>query len=368
MILPYQKLLEISTGASPMIRGLVDPKKQIQMATTDCSLHGPVYRMKAAAVPSRVETVAELIERFASYDFAIRDDGSVLERGGCYLIPLNEEISFTEHFSAVFSPKSSIGRTDTFVRVLCDRSPQYDRTDAGYRGKLYLEITPLSFNVAVRPNLELTQFRVRRGECVMKGEDLALMHARYGLMYSRDGKVLGQEDMEIFSNSLFFHIDLDRDIVGLEARANPTEILDLSNVGMYDPEDFWIPIKRPRNKEIVLTPGKFYLLTTKERVRIPPEWCAEIVPYDVSTGEFRSHYAGFFDNGFGGKQGTHVVLEVRARDVPHRLYDGQRVCRMVFERTLEVPEKLYGTGAGSHYIGAGPSLPKHFKERDTFWS
>jgi len=367
MILPHQKLLEISTGASPMIRGLVNPEKQIQMATTDCSLCGPVYRMKAAAVPSRGETVVELIDRFASYDFAIRDEGSVLERGGCYLIPLNESLSLTEHFAAVFSPKSSIGRTDTFVRVLCDHSPQYDRTDTGYQGKLYLEITPLSFNVAVHPNLELTQFRVRRGEHVMTGEDLALMHARYGLMYSRDGRTLGQDEMELFSDSMFFHIDFDREVVGLEARANPTEILDLSKVGHYDPEDFWIPIKRPRHKEIVLTPGKFYLLATKERVRIPPEWCAEIVPYDVSTGEFRTHYAGFFDNGFGGEKGTHVVLEVRARDVPYRLYDGQRVCRMVFERTVEIPTKLYGADAGSHYVDAGPSLSKHFKGRDTFW-
>jgi len=351
-----------------MIRGLVNPESQIQMATTDCSLKGPIYRMKAAAVPSVGETVSELISRYSSYDFDIRSEGSVLERGGCYLIPLNESLSFSEHFAASFSPKSSIGRTDTFVRVLADRSPQYDRVDVGHCGPLFLEVTPLSFNVAVTPKLELTQFRVRRGECAVKSEELAMMHARFGLMYSSEGRPLKQEEMEIVSDSMFFHIDLDREIVGFEARANTTDTLNLSLKGQYDPEDFWIPIKRPKSKDIVLTPGRFYLLTTKERVRIPPEWCAEIVAYDVSTGEFRSHYAGFFDNGFGGEQGTHVVLEVRARDVPHRLYDGQRVCRMVFEKTVEVPKKLYGMGAGSHYVGAGPSLSKHFVGREDVWA
>jgi len=228
-------------------------------------------------------------------------------------------------------------------------------------------MTPLSFNMKVTPGLEMTQFRVRAGKCLLSNERLAMLHSKHGVLHAKDGRVLKSDEVEIFENSFFFHIDLDRDIVGFEAKANPTLCLDLSKKEHYEVDDFWLPIPRPKNGEIVLTPGRFYLLTTKERVRIPKECCAEVVTYDISSGEFRTHYAGFFDNNFGGEEGTHVVLEVRARDVPQRLYDGQRVCRMEFEETMEIPDKLYGADSGSHYSGSGPSLSKHFKDREIVW-
>jgi len=372
MILPMQTLRGIAQGVAedPMIRsrrGAISDA-QIQMATVDCSLGDRVYHMNVAALPSQGERVADLIDRFSPFNFAIQETGTMLTRGVCYLVPLNESLALAKQFSAVASPKSSIGRTDTFVRVIVDHETQYDRTEAGYNGPLYLEIMPLSFNTIITPGLEMTQFRVRDREELLSDGALAALHSEYGVIHGKDGGVMPLDDVEIFNRGYFFHIDLSRDVVGFEAKANPTACLDLSGNGHHEVEDFWIPIKRPRNDDLVLTPGRFYLLTTKERVRIPPTCCAEIVPYDVSSGEFRSHYAGFFDNGFGGKAGTHVVLEVRARDVPQRLYDGQRICRMVFERTQEVPNRLYGQGAGSHYTGGGPSLSKHFKDREIAWS
>lgn len=369
MILVTQHLRGLSNGANPMISSAISAErltKQIQMATVDCSLGNTIYRMKAAAMPSPGETVKNLIERFCSYDFTNRK-GSVAERGGCYIVPLNESFNFGDNYSTAFSPKSSIGRTDTFVRVLMDHYSQYDRTDAGYHGPLYLEITPLSFNVAIAPLLEMTQFRVRTGECFISGSDLELLHAKHGVFYGKNRRPVENGKLDLYNGSAFFHIDLDREIVGFEAKDNPTETLDLSKTDHYDMDDFWVPIRRPKNREIVLTPGKFYLLTTKERVKIPEECCAEILPYDVSSGEFRTHYAGFFDNGFGAEFGTNVVLEVRARDLPQRIYDGQRICRMVFERTKEVPEKIYGATSGSSYTNEGASLSKHFKDRVAVW-
>ncbi len=368
-ILPMQNLREITHGESPMISWEKEaiPESHIQMATIDCALGERIYRMKAAAMPAPGESVSQLIEKLSSYEFAIREEGSVLEKGACYLIPLKERLQFAAQFCAGFSPKSSTGRTDTFVRVLCDSKTQYDRIDPGYKGPLYLEVTPLSFNISVTPGLTLTQFRVRSGDATIPNDRLALLHSKYGVLYHNSGESLSQDEIDIFEKSYFLHIDLDRNIVGFESRSNPTETLDLSKKDHYDVDDFWIPIKRPRNGELVLTPGRFYLLTTKERVKIPPPCCAEIIPYDVSSGEYRTHYAGFFDNGFGAERGTSVVLEVRAHNIPQRLYDGQRICRMAFEHTTEIPMKLYGADAGSNYVGSGPSLSKHFRDRESVW-
>jgi len=370
MIFSHQKLKSVAFGKVPMIISDSLKESQIQMATVDCSLGNSVYRMKAAAIPSKDETVEELIKKFCFYEFSLEErvgSSRALEKGACYIIPLRESLALADGLHAVFSPKSSIGRTDVFVRVLSDYGTQYDRTISGYKGPLYLEVTPLSFNIEITPGLEMTQFRLCSGEELLSDDNLACMHAQHGVIYDKNGGVLAQDGIEIFSESICFHIDLTRDIVGFEAKENPTEILNLSKKDYYSDEDFWNPVVKNGNGEIVLIPGKFYLLATKERVKIPSEYCAEILPYDVSAGEFRSHYAGFFDNGFGGDSGTNIVLEVRLRDTPQRLYDNQRICRMVFEKTDEIPEKLYGESSGSHYVGSGPSLPKHFKNRDGIW-
>lgn len=367
MILPYQNLKDVISGHDPMIishKGISE--SQIQPATLDCKLGDRAYRMSTAMIPKPNETILEMIEQYAIYDFEIKE-GSVLEPNACYIIPLRERLRLPYGFFAVFSPKSSIGRVDVFVRVLSDNNPAYDCVKPGYCGPLYLEVIPLSFMVGIAPDLEITQFRIKNRNQGMNGgflsnEELMIAHSKYGLIYSNGGLILSGNEVVVDNNSLYFHVDLDRAIIGFQAKNNPIQQIDLFRKDYYDAEDFWIPLKKPKNKELVLSPNRFYLLTSKERVKIPPPYASEIITYDISMGEFRSHYAGFFDNNFGGESGTNVVLEVRARDVPFRLYDGQPICQMVFERTTEIPEKLYGQSIGSHYTGAAPSLSKHFKK------
>ena len=368
-VLAMQDLKSLVFGQHPSILSKVGLREdQIQMATVDCSLSKHAFRMKATALPSKGETVQGLIDKFMCYDFEIRSKGTPFEKGMCYLVKLNESFDLPLHFKTSFSPKSSIGRVDVFVRVLSDETNQYDRTCAGYKGHFYLEITPLSFGVNLTPGLEMVQFRVKPQEDVfLTNEELSVLHSKHGLLFWKNRKILNNKEIDIADDSLYFSIDLNRTVVGFEAKSNPVDFINLSKKDYYEPSDFWIPIKKPKNGELILEPGKFYLLPTKERVKIPPECCAEILPYDVSSGEFRSHYAGFFDNGFGGEFGTTGVLEVRVRDMPYRLVDGQRICRMVFERTTQIPEKLYGDKAGSNYTGFGPSISKNFKNKQTVW-
>jgi dCTP deaminase len=366
MVLPKQHLRDISFGENPMILadGGLD-EKQISIASVDCRLGDVAYAMKSAALPHG-EKVAHLIKRYTHFKFKLSEnETSVLQRGVSYIIPLREHLALSPEFYAVFSPKSSTGRADIFVRVLTDKFAHYDKTDFGYKGLLYLEVTPLSFNVRICSGLELTQFRVRtRSSQAISKEDLASLHAKYGILRGKDGRSIPNGKLNVDNGSLYYHIDLERDIVGFEAVPSPIEELDMTLSYEHDPEDFWRPIMRPRGGELVLTPNVFCLLATVERTVIPPEVCGEILPYEVSSGEFRSHYAGFFDNGFGSScEGTVGVLEVRGREFPFRLKHGQPICRMDFERTLEVPEELYA----GHYTQSGPSLSKHFRDRFDVW-
>ena len=368
MVLSYQSLLDLAQGAVPMIRfpGGINLAR-FQPASIDCPLGDRAYCLRAATIPRKGELVQDLLKKLCRYDFALQPQGSVLERGLCYIIPLNLELALTANFMAVFSPKSSVGRNDVFVRVLSDSGAGYDKTSFGYQGKLYLEVMPLSFAVKVVPGLDLTQMRLRQGLDQLTNHELEMLHAKHGIIRSKTGESLANGRVVIEDDGISFHVDLDREIVGFEARENPAAEVCLDLKDSHDPNQFWIPIPRPENGELILSPGRFYLLTTCERVKIPPEVCAEVVPYDVAAGEFRSHYAGFFDSGFGGQNGTNAVLEVRVRDIPFRLGHGQKICRMLFEPTDQVPEKLYGAEAGSHYIVSGPCLAKHYKNSQTVW-
>ncbi|MEK7519997.1 MAG: 2'-deoxycytidine 5'-triphosphate deaminase [Patescibacteria group bacterium] len=362
MILSDKELKNLILSARPAVgsRGAPVAEHQIQPASLDLRLGNRAWRMSAAMVPQRGETIQNLIAKYKRYEFEIKE-GSVLEPNAVYFIPLEETLNLPPDLSALFSPKSSTGRADVFVRVLSDGNPFFDAVPAGYKGDLWLEVTPLSFLVGIAPGLELVQMRIRdvTKPIAATDDELRAMHERDGLVFDKAGNKI--VDVPIRNNSLYFCIDLDRDTVGFQAKDNPIKHVDLFKKQFHDVDDFWIPIPRQKNGEMVLTKGSFYLLASKERTKTPSTHAGEIVTYDVSAGEFRSHYAGFFDNGFGAERGTHVVLEVRARDVPFRVYDGQPICRMIFEQTSQVPEQLYGASRGSNYISPAPSLGKHFK-------
>ena len=368
MVMPRQMLFQAISGQKPMIQPVVKElpinDDQIQIASIDFRLGMHAYAMSVSSLPHG-EKVSELIEKFKHYSFDLSFDKThFLERKKTYIIPLLEQCSLPKDIHIAFSPKSSTGRPDVFTRVICDNHSQFDTTPAGYQGPLYLEVTPLSFHVLVKAGLTLVQGRLKSVKSRPLGEkELRRLHGEGGIVFDLKGKRFAQKDLRIEKDRFYFHINLASDIVGFRARP-AIKPLDMTRSDNHKPEDFWEPIRRPKSGSLELQPDEFMLLGTMERVRIPPEVCGEILPFEMKTGEFRPHYAGFFDNGFGGAHGTTGVLEVRGLTLPFRLVHGQPLCAMVFEKTFELPSKLYE----GHYKTSGPSLSKHFKDRYDAWN
>jgi dCTP deaminase len=367
MVMPCQYLQTAVSGAAPIIHIPEEfplSAKQIQPASIDLRLGQMAFRMWAAALPHD-RYVTDLIEQGKKYDFALSEhDTNALEVGAVYLIPLLETCALPNDKYIEFSPKSSTGRSDVFCRVLCDNWPHYDRTPPGYHGMLYLEVMPLSFDVRICCGLSLVQGRLKNvGDEPLNSNEITDLHMESGILLNNDGAPLNQKDLMVRDSELFLHIDLKREIVGFSAKSTITQALDLTKDDAHEPDDYWVPIRRPKNGELVLVPGIFYLLVTRERTRIPSRVCGQIPSYSPTIGEVRTHYAGFFDPGFGGIHGSSCVLEMRARDTPFTFTDGQAVCSMNFERMSQVPTQLYA----GNYDQSGPSLSKHFKERYDSW-
>ncbi|PJC40554.1 MAG: 2'-deoxycytidine 5'-triphosphate deaminase [Parcubacteria group bacterium CG_4_9_14_0_2_um_filter_41_8] len=369
MTLPYQKIKDIIFGANPMIFSKTEiQEKQIQPASLDLTLGDRVYRISSSFLPKHNEKIWDILKARTLYDFELKP-GTILEPNSSYIIPLSEYVDLAPGIYAHANPKSSIGRVGLFVRLLCDGTPRFDYIPQGYKGQLYLEIIPLDFVVKIHPGLACNQirFRTMRPYKVREAE-LRLAHAKDGILFNQQGISMTQDDLLIRDGGLMLTVDLDsRDVIGFRAKHDTTRAIDLGLVGEYDPNDFWESIKRPESGEMILVPGNFYLLASQERISFPPMFAGEMASYDASSGEMRSHYAGFFDPGFGfdmsgADSGTTAVLEVRAHNVPFRLTRGQVICKMVYEHMLEEPDELYSTGFGSTYTGAGPKLSKHFKQ------
>ncbi len=334
---------------SPLVAG------QRQPASLDLRLGTEAFRVRASFLPGATATMAERLAEFQMHRIDLAP-GAVLEKGCVYVVPLVESLALPHTISAVANAKSSTGRLDLFTRLITDRGVEFDRIAGGYRGPLYAEISPRSFSVLVRPGMRLNQIRFRQGSAVLDDAELGALHARERLV---DG------DPHI-AQGLGFSVDLrpsQGDLVGYRAKPH-AELIDLDRINHYDPADFWEPI-RTRTGRIILDPGAFYILVSKEAVHVPPDYAAEMAPYLAMVGEFRVHYAGFFDPGFGnaeaGGAGARGVLEVRCHEAPFALDDAQTVGRLVYERMLERPEILYGRDMGSNYQGQGLKLSKHFR-------
>jgi dCTP deaminase len=261
--------------------------------------------------------------------------------------------------SAATNPKSSTGRIDVFTRVIADRARAFDAVEPGYRGPLYAEISPRTFPVLVRPGARLSQIRFRKGEARLSDRDLLDLHARERLVASAEPSI--QDGIAVSVDLSGFGPD---GLVGFRAKRH-TGLVDVDRVGGHPAAAFWEELRADGARSLILDPGQFYILASKEAVHVPPDFAAEMVPFDPLVGEFRVHYAGFFDPGFGhaeaGGAGARAVLEVRSRDVPFILDDGQIVGRLVYERMAERPRLLYGAGAGSNYQGQALKLSKHFR-------
>jgi len=343
----------ITDGRISARRGVLP--EQIQPASLDLRLGEVAYRVRASFLAGQGRTVGERLDELEMHRIDL-SQGAVLEKGCVYVVPLMESLDLPADMQAVANAKSSTGRLDLLTRTITDGGTEFDRIPAGYRGPLYAEICPRSFSVLVRPGMRLNQIRFRDGQAILDDTTLRALHDDSPLV---DGEAM-------ISDGLGFSVDLrpvQGTLVGYRAKPH-TGVIDLDNIGGYAPEDFWEEVHSDTGR-IILDPGAFYILVSREAVHIPPAYAAEMAPYLAMVGEFRVHYAGFFDPGFGhaqaGGAGSRGVLEVRCHEAPFVLEHGQIVGRLVYERMDQVPQQLYGADIQSNYQGQGLKLSKHFR-------
>lgn len=367
-VLPRQGLLNavdegwVSSGEHYRV-----PPSSVQPASIDLRLGEHAWALRCSFLPDANSTVEDRIADLALDKISIVD-GATLERDRPYLIPLLEELSLPAGIRGKANPKSSTGRLDVFTRVITEGHNRFDEIPLGYHGKLYLEVVPRSFAVKVQRMLSLNQLRLSVGEPRIRDIELSEVHDESPLLYTDCGAV-PTSDL-VIADGLFLSVDLSgprERVVGFRAKKNSLR-LDMSKNRRYWWRDFWEPVHPERGGRIVLEPEIFYLLLSEEKVCVPPAYAAEMMAYDPAAGELRTHYAGFFDPGFGydpsgQDRGTRAALEVRARDVPFMVEHQQAICKLAFERMLEPPDRVYGQDVGSHYQGQDTMLSKHF-ERD----
>ncbi len=363
-VLPAQRLREAIAAEWIVAGAWRIPSESVQPASIDLRLGERAWALRCSFLPDSDSTVEQKIEDLAFEQIDLRD-GATLERDRPYLVPLIEELRLPEHIRAKANPKSSTGRLDVFTRVLTDRNHRFDEIAAGYSGKLYLEIVPRTFAIRVRTGLALNQVRLADGDGRLADSQLIDLHQQIPLLF-RDSEPLAQSSLSL-GDGLFLSLDASGgsdSIVGYRAKKNSLPI-DLTKVGALRWQDFWEPVHPEAKQRIVLEPEVFYLLLSAEGVSIPPSYAAEMLAYDPTAGELRTHYAGFFDPGFGYSRGgeaggSRAALEVRARDVSFMVEHGQPVCKLAFEHMSEEPDVLYGTDVGSNYQGQQTMLSKHF--------
>lgn len=329
---------------------------QIQPASLDLRLGAKAYRVRASFLPGPGHKVEDKLSRLSLHEIDLTE-GAVLETGCVYIVELMEALKLKDGLSASTNPKSSTGRLDIFTRVISDYAQEFDIIPAGYEGPLYLEISPRTFPIIVRQGSRLSQIRFRTGQSVLSESALLALHERETLVASEMPNVSG--------GGIALSIDLAGEgLVGYRGKHH-TGVIDVDRKAGYDVLDFWEPIHGRGKGELILDPDEFYILVSREAVHVPPLCAAEMTPFDPLVGEFRVHYAGFFDPGFGhagaGGKGARAVLEVRSHEVPFILEHGQIVGRLIYENMLEMPETLYGAGLGSNYQAQGLKLSKHFR-------
>lgn len=362
---------------------------QFQPNSLDLRLGEIAYRVRCSFLPEN-ETVEEKIDQLKQYSFSLKE-GAVLEENCVYIIPLLEKLNLPkshysinqgytngqpsegdvrlhalENLSAKANPKSSTGRLDVFTRVITDYSHRFEEVTPGYQGNLYLEVVPKSFSIKVKTGQRLNQLRVRHGFEVVPDQDLLRIHATDPLLFDENVKPVSMDQIKV-NKGLFMSVQLKGnkgEVIGYKGKKH-VNYIDLENINHYEVDEFWEPIYARPDAKFILEPEAFYIFASKERIRVPAHLACEMMAYDTGSGELRTHYAGFFDSGFGGSiedKGARAVLEVRSHDVPFMIEDGQTLFSMQFEPNTEIPEFIYGTDIASNYQGQGLKLGKHFRQ------
>lgn len=389
-ILPVQKLhLLKELGIITSHEKYPIQDDQFQPNSIDLRLGEVAYRVRCSFLPEN-ETVEEKVKRLKMYEVPITE-GAVLEENCVYIIPLleslnmpesnhtvqkglfngNEKVSevklgSVEPLSAKANPKSSTGRLDVFTRVITDYSHRFEEINPGYKGGLYLEVVPKSFSIKVKTGQRLNQLRVRHGFEVLSDQDLLRVHSADPLLFDEDLKPVSMEKIKV-KQGLFMSVNLkgkEGEVIGYKAKKH-NNFIDLDKIAHYAVNEFWEPIYAQPHDQLILEPEAFYIFASKERIRVPAHLACEMMAYDTGSGELRTHYAGFFDSGFGGSiddKGARAVLEVRSHDVPFMIEDGQTMFSMQFEPNAERPEFVYGDEIESNYQGQDLKLGKHFRQ------
>lgn len=389
-ILPVQKLKllhELGIISSDEKYPILED--QFQPNSIDLRLGEVAYRVRCSFLPEN-DTVHDKVEKLRMYEVPITD-GAVLEQNCVYIIPLLEKLKMprsnatiqkalfngneeesevklgsVETLSAKANPKSSTGRLDVFTRVITDYSHRFEEITPGYEGGLYLEVVPKSFSIKVKTGQRLNQLRVRHGFEVLSDQDLLRVHGSDPLLFNEDQEPVSMEKIKV-NQGLFMSVHLKGkkgEVIGYKAKKH-NNYIDLDHIGHYEVDEFWEPIYANQNDQLILEPEAFYIFASKERIRVPAHLACEMMAYDTGSGELRTHYAGFFDSGFGGSvedKGARAVLEVRSHDVPFMIEDGQTMFSMQFEPNAERPDFVYGDEIESNYQGQDLKLGKHFKE------
>ncbi|MDE2385853.1 MAG: 2'-deoxycytidine 5'-triphosphate deaminase [Alphaproteobacteria bacterium] len=354
-ILPARAIHGLCDEKAITLARPLDPD-QVQPASLDLRLGPKAYRVRASFLPGPKQTVAERLKGLVLHEMDLTE-GTVLETGCVYIVPLLESLKLPKGLSAAANPKSSTGRLDIFTRVITDYAQEFDKVAEAYEGPLYAEISPRTFPILARLGSRLSQIRFRAGASLATDELIRALHAKEPLITEGEVNIEG---------GLALSVDLSGikkgQPIGFRAKRH-SALVDVDNKGALEVLDYWEPIWQKGS--LILDPDQFYILASREAVRIPPTHAAEMVPYNPLVGEFRVHYAGFFDPGFGHAaghgEGARAVLEVRSHEVPFILEDGQIIGRLVYEPLTEPPQVVYGGGMGSNYQKQGLKLSKHFK-------
>ena len=358
-ILPSQEL-EHLVKATREIRFLEPIQDdQYQPASLDLRLGSVAYRVRASFLPGKDATVKNKLDDLAMHEMDITN-GAVLERGCVYIVPLLEGLALRKRMSAMGNPKSSTGRLDIFTRLITDNGTEFDRVREGYNGPLYAEVSPRTFSVLVRKGSRLNQVRIRRGNPPSSDVAMRRLQEEHQVVAS----ISGNDIRDGVPVTVDVQGDKSGGLIGYKARSH-AGLIDIDKVRHYDVLDYWEPVHAPRRGGLVLDPADFYILASREAVKVPPTHAAEMIAYDTLVGEFRVHYAGFFDPGFGhpdaGGEGSRAVLEVRSFGIPFVIEHGQVVGRLAYEPLIAQPARLYGSNANSSYQRQGIALSKHFK-------
>lgn len=361
-ILPCQAIRHLIANrhvhATPAIEEV-----HIQPASLDLRLGDIAHRVRASFLPGPNCTVESRIKelRMTRVDLT---SAAVFEKDCVYIVPLLEEVNLPRNISGKANPKSTTGRLDIFVRLITDRGVEFDRVPPGYQGKLYAEVVSRTFTVAIRAGMRLNQLRFVQGTADSQDKDIRKLDRQENLVYLDEATPTPAVTDRGLRITLNLEADEPNEVIAYQARRN-SPVIELDKINHYSPTEFWESHSQSASKSLILHPGDFYILASRERVRVPPDYAAEMVPFDASDGEFRIHYAGFFDPGFGygasDIKGTRAVLEVRAHEVPFLMEHGQLVGRLNYMPLLSRPDKIYGTEIGSSYQQQALTLSKQFK-------